>query len=80
MPDFIGRDIGRYHIIIQPLGQGGMAAVYKAYDKRLEWAVAIKFIRADPVVHLQRPAILKVPDFGEFEGTLCNDNIETIRR
>jgi formylglycine-generating enzyme required for sulfatase activity/serine/threonine protein kinase len=40
----IGQNIDRYHIIEQ-LGQGGMATVYKAFDTRLERDVAIKFIR-----------------------------------
>ena len=44
MLNFIGHDIGRYHIVEQ-LGQGGMATVYKAYDTRLERDVAIKVIR-----------------------------------
>lgn len=34
---------GRY-VIVAPLGQGGMASVYHARDKRLERDVAIKFI------------------------------------
>jgi basic membrane protein A and related proteins len=44
----IGQSIGRYHIIEQ-LGQGGMATVYKAFDTRLEREVAIKVIRTDMI-------------------------------
>jgi serine/threonine protein kinase len=46
MRDLIGQSLGRYHILEQ-LGEGGMATVYKAYDTRLERDVAIKVIRAD---------------------------------
>jgi eukaryotic-like serine/threonine-protein kinase len=48
MPDLIGQSIGRYHIIEQ-LGEGGMATVYKAYDTRLDCEVAIKIIRTDMI-------------------------------
>src|SRR5512138_770528 len=46
MSDLIGQSLGRYHILEQ-LGEGGMATVYKAYDTRLETEVAIKFIRTE---------------------------------
>jgi len=46
MEDLIGKELGRYHVI-EPLGQGGMASVYKAFDTTLERFVAIKIIRAD---------------------------------
>jgi serine/threonine-protein kinase len=43
-----GRDIGKYHII-ERLGTGGMAVVYKAFDTSLERHVAIKFIRKETI-------------------------------
>jgi serine/threonine-protein kinase len=48
MSILIGQDVGRYQIIEQ-LGEGGMATVYKASDNCLERLVAIKFIRKDAV-------------------------------
>jgi len=46
MADLVGQSIGRYHIVEQ-LGQGGMAVVYKAFDTQLERDVAIKIIRTE---------------------------------
>ena len=46
MDNLIGRNLGRYHILEQ-LGEGGMATVFKAYDTRLESDVAVKVIRTD---------------------------------
>ncbi len=46
MADLSGQSLGRYHLL-ERLGEGGMATVYKAYDVRLEREVAVKIIRRD---------------------------------
>jgi serine/threonine protein kinase/formylglycine-generating enzyme required for sulfatase activity len=76
---------GRYRSL-KLLGRGGMGAVYRAHDPRLQRAVAIKFIRpgrlgteracerfvqeARATAKLDHPGIVKVYDVGESEGTL----------
>lgn len=83
MANLTGKDLGRYHIIEQ-LGEGGMAAVYKAFDTRLERFVAIKVItfgqydkemfllrferEAKALARLSHPNIVKVHDYGEEGG------------
>jgi serine/threonine protein kinase len=46
MTNLTGESLGRYHILDQ-LGKGGMAVVYKAYDTRLNKEVAVKVIRTE---------------------------------
>lgn len=86
MQDLIGQSLGRYHII-ERLGEGGMATVYKAFDTRLEREVAVKVIRTDQlapaildralkrfeieaksVARLDHSNIVKVMDYGDFNG------------
>lgn len=55
--NMIGKQIDRYRILEQ-MGQGGMAVVYKAYDVRLERDVAIKIIRKDAVPKEQHERLL----------------------
>lgn len=78
--------LGRYQIL-EELGVGGMATVYKAFDIRLERYVAIKIIRPDlfrgeiphdilkrferearALARLSHPNIVKIHDFGEYNG------------
>jgi eukaryotic-like serine/threonine-protein kinase len=58
MTNLIGQSLGRYNILEQ-LGEGGMATVYKAYDTRLERDVAVKVIRVDQFAPAELERILK---------------------
>lgn len=83
MEDLTGKQFGPYQIVAA-LGEGGMAAVYKAYQPAMERFVAIKVLprqyAQDPdfvarfkreaklLAQLQHPDILPVFDFGEADG------------
>ena len=83
MPFVIGESIGQYRLVEQ-LGQGGMATVFKGYHARLERHVAIKALHpaftedanflarfnreAKVVANLDHPNIVPIYDFSEYEG------------
>ena len=47
-----GKNLGKYRIL-EPLGRGGMAQVYKAYHPQLDRYVAIKVLRTDLVEEVE---------------------------
>jgi len=73
-----GKNLGKYRIL-EPLGRGGMAQVYKAYHPALDRYVAIKILRTDlveeaeflarfrrearAVAALRHPHIIQIYDF-----------------
>jgi serine/threonine protein kinase len=83
MEDLTGKQFGHYQIVA-PLGEGGMAAVYKAYQPSMERYVAVKVLprhmstseefvnrfrrEAKLLAQLQHPHILTVFDYGEADG------------
>lgn len=83
MPFSVGTTIGPYRIMEQ-LGQGGMATVYKAYHASLDRYVAIKVLHpafkedqnflsrfereARVVAKLEHPNIVPIYDYAEHEG------------
>ena len=80
-----GTTVGPYEIVSQ-LGQGGMGAVYRARDTRLDREVAVKVLlrnlaedadalarferEAKAVASLSHPNILAIHDFGRHEGSV----------
>ena len=83
MPIATGSTLGRYQIVA-PLGQGGMATVYKAFQPALDRYVALKVLRSgivdDPeqrerfdreakaIARLRHPSIVQVFDFDSVDG------------
>jgi serine/threonine protein kinase len=81
--DLTGKALGRYHLL-EKIGEGGMAVVYKALDTTLERHVAIKVIlpyrelsekflirfkrEAKALAKLSHPNILKVFEYGEYDN------------
>ena len=79
MEDLTGKQLGQYRIVA-PLGEGGMAAVYKAYQPSIDRYVALKILprhfardpefvgrfeqEAKVIANLQHVHILPVHDFG----------------
>jgi len=79
----IGQSIGRYHVL-EKLGEGGMASVYRAFDTRLDRDVALKVIQAvrqqspeflkrfereaKALAQLAHPNIVSIFDYGEQDG------------
>jgi hypothetical protein len=85
MQDFVGKKLGNYEIV-ELIGRGGMAAVYKGFQPSMNRTVAVKvlapqfsadesFIRrfkneAQTIAQLEHKHILPVYDFGEEGGVL----------
>jgi serine/threonine protein kinase len=83
MPFIIGENVGPYRLV-EKLGKGGMATVFKAYHPSLDRYVAIKALHpafmehpgfldrfereAKVVAKLEHPNIVPIYDFSEHEG------------
>lgn len=81
-----GKVLGDRFVVGEPLGGGGMRAVHRGGDERLNKDVAIEFLRkgladdallrerlrreAMALAKLRHPGIVSVLDFGESEGEL----------
>ena len=83
METLIGQTLGQYRVIEQ-IGKGGMATVFKAYQPGLDRYVAVKVLpayyaheegfsarferEAKAIARLDHPHILPVYDFGQSDG------------
>ena len=80
-----GELIQERYLLEEPLGNGGMAEVWRALDQRLERSVAIKFLvpqlttdpeflvrfftEAQSVARISHPNVVSVLDFGEADDS-----------
>ncbi|HUG34808.1 MAG TPA: transporter substrate-binding domain-containing protein [Anaerolineales bacterium] len=83
MTDLSGKSLGQYQII-KPIGQGGMARIYLAYQPSIKREVAVKVLAStlqenesfmnrfsrevELIAQLQHPQIVPVYDYGEQDG------------
>src|SRR5690349_16249957 len=79
----IGKNLGQY-TLLEEIGRGGMATVYRARQASMNRMVAVKVLppalmhdpgfyerfqrEVDVISHLEHPHILPIYDFGQFEG------------
>ena len=82
--DLIGKSLGQFEILDE-IGRGGMASVYRARQTNINRIVAVKVLprsllhdpsfyerferEVDVVAHLEHPHILPIYDYGEVDGT-----------
>ncbi|NJC95202.1 MAG: hypothetical protein C3F07_01090 [Anaerolineales bacterium] len=83
MPHLSGKSLGQYQII-EPIGSGGTAQIYRAYQPSVKRDVVVKVLspsfrdepgfvkrfeqEVDVIAHLQHPQIIPVYDYGEQDG------------
>ena len=81
--DLIGKTLGQFEILDE-IGRGGMATVYRARQRSINRMVAVKVLprallhdpsfyerftrEVDVIAHLEHPHILPIYDFGESDG------------
>ena len=86
-PDLVGRTLDRYRIESK-LGEGGMGAVYKALDTRLDRVVAIKVLPPDKVSdpelkqrfvrEAKAASALNHPNIITVHDVRCDDGVDFI--
>jgi polar amino acid transport system substrate-binding protein len=85
MPHLSGKSLGQYQII-ESIGKGGMAEIFRAYQPSVKREVVVKVLsealRDDPgfvkqftqevdvIAHLQHPHIIPIYDFGQHNEDL----------
>jgi serine/threonine protein kinase len=81
--ELIGKTLGQFEIL-EEIGRGGMATVYRARQTSINRVVAVKILprhllhdpgfferferEVDVIAHLEHPHILPIYDYGEAEG------------